>query len=94
MQQLISTLYKTFLISFVPSLEIRVVMIDIGSTKGPTLKSDVSWKLWQYGLWSFQTEVTKSARFLPKNQHTQSKLFGQKVPKLDQFFFFNLLKWF
>ena len=30
--------------------------------------------LWQYGLWSFQTGGTKSERFLPKNQHTQSKL--------------------
>ena len=32
------------------------------------------WDLWQYGLWSFQTEDTKLERFLPKNQHTQSKL--------------------
>ena len=30
--------------------------------------------LWQYGLWSFQTEGTKLERFLPKNQHTQRKL--------------------
>ena len=30
--------------------------------------------LWQYGLWSFQTGVTKLERFLPKNQHTQRKL--------------------
>ena len=30
--------------------------------------------LWQYGLWSFQTGGTKLERFLPKNQHTQSKL--------------------
>ena len=29
--------------------------------------------LWQYGLWSFQTEDTKLERFLPKNQHTQRK---------------------
>ena len=46
------------------------------------------WDLWQYGLQSFQTGDTKLERFLPKNQHTQSKLlnFGlmascQKVPK-------------
>ena len=31
-------------------------------------------KLWQYGLWSFQTGVTKLERFLAKNQHTQRKL--------------------
>ena len=31
-------------------------------------------KLWQYGLWSFQTGGTKLERFLPKNQHTQRKL--------------------
>jgi hypothetical protein len=30
--------------------------------------------VWQYGLWSFQTEGTKLDRFLPKNQHTQGKL--------------------
>ena len=30
--------------------------------------------LWQYGLWSFQTEDTKLERFFPKNQHTQRKL--------------------
>ena len=28
----------------------------------------------QYGLWSFQTGVTKLERFLHKNQHTQTKL--------------------
>ena len=31
-------------------------------------------KLWQYGLWSFQTEATQLERFLPKNQHAQRKL--------------------
>ena len=30
--------------------------------------------LWQYGLWSFQMVGTKLEKFLPKNQHTQSKL--------------------
>ena len=34
------------------------------------------WTLWQYGLWSFQTGGTKLERFLPKNQHTQRKLFN------------------
>ena len=29
--------------------------------------------LWQYGLWIFQTEVTKLERFLPKNQYTLRK---------------------
>ena len=38
-------------------------------------KKDVqSCALWQYGLWSFQTGVTKLEWFLPKNQHTQRKL--------------------
>ena len=32
--------------------------------------------LWQYGLWSFQAGDTKLERFLPKNQHTQRKLFN------------------
>ena len=32
--------------------------------------------VWQYGLWSFQTGGTKLERFLPKNQHTQRKLFS------------------
>ena len=50
-------------------------------------------KLWQYGLWSFQTGGTKLERFLPKNQHTQRKLLNfenwvngevSKVPKFDQ----------
>ena len=31
-------------------------------------------RLWQYGLWSFQTGGTKLERFLPKNQHVQRKL--------------------
>ena len=31
-------------------------------------------KVWQYGLWSFQTGGTKSEKILPKNQHTQRKL--------------------
>ena len=30
--------------------------------------------MWQYGLWSFQTGITKLERLLPKNQHTQRKL--------------------
>ena len=30
--------------------------------------------LWQYGLWSFQTEDTKLERLLLKNQHIQRKL--------------------
>ena len=30
-------------------------------------------RIWQYGLWSFQTGGTKLERFLPKNQHTQRK---------------------
>ena len=31
-------------------------------------------RLWQYGLWSFQTKGIKLERFLPKNRHTQRKL--------------------
>ena len=36
--------------------------------------NDTRLTLWQYGLWRFQTGVTKSEIFLPKNQHTQRKL--------------------
>ena len=32
------------------------------------------WRVWQYGLWSFQKGGTKLERFLHKNQHTQRKL--------------------
>ena len=32
--------------------------------------------LWQYGLWSFQTGGTKLEKNLPRNQHTQRKLFN------------------
>ena len=35
-------------------------------------------KLWQYGLWSFQTGYTKLERFLHKNQHTQRKLLNSE----------------
>ena len=50
------------------------------------------YKIWQYGLWRFQTGDTKLERFLPKNQHTERKSlkfeFGltvscQKVPKFE-----------
>ena len=34
--------------------------------------------LCQYGLWSFQTEGPKLERFLPKNQHNQTKLLNFK----------------
>ena len=37
-------------------------------------KQLIFFRLWQYGLWSFQTGGTKLERFLPKNQHTQRKL--------------------
>ena len=38
----------------------------------PHFKSEVKKrKLWQYGLWSFQTGGTKLERFLPKNQNTK-----------------------
>ena len=32
--------------------------------------------IWQYELWSFQRGGTKLEIFLPKNQHTQRKLFN------------------
>ena len=34
--------------------------------------------LWHYGLWSFQVRGTKLGRFLPKNQHAQSKLLNNE----------------
>ena len=39
-----------------------------------TMYWEDSLRVWQYGLWSFQTGGTKLERFLPKNQHTQRKL--------------------
>ena len=34
----------------------------------------LQYRLWQYGLWSFQMGGTRLERLLPKNQHTQRKL--------------------
>ena len=31
-------------------------------------------RIWQYGLWNFQTGGTKLEKFLPKNQHTRRKI--------------------
>ena len=31
-------------------------------------------RVWQYGLWSFQMEGTKLEIFMPKKEHTQRKL--------------------
>ena len=31
--------------------------------------------IWQYGLWSFQTEGTKLEKILPQNQHKYPKEF-------------------
>ena len=51
--------------------------------------ADMLFTLWQYGLWSFQTEGTKLERFLPKNQHIQRKFLNfenwvnVEVSKLD-----------
>ena len=36
-------------------------------------------RLWQYGLWSFQTGGKKLERFVPKNQHTQRKLMNFEI---------------
>ena len=40
-------------------------------SNGPT--TNVSSRLWQYRLWSFQGRNTKLERILHKNQHTQRK---------------------
>ena len=56
------------------------------------LKGSYYYRVWQYGLWSFQMGDRKLERFLPKNQLTQTKLFNfefwingklSKVPKFD-----------
>ena len=52
---------------------------DVGTaglegSKLPNSPSLGGYTIWQYGLWSFQTGGTKLERFLPKNQHTESKL--------------------
>ena len=66
-----------------------------------TMYWEDSLRVWQYGLWSFQTGGTKLERFLPKNQHTQRKLLNfefwingelsffyvKNQPNLSQFFF-------
>ena len=73
------------------------IVHDIRNHKIKTDKSQMIHvcKVWQYGLWSFQTGDTKLERFLPKNQHTQKKIiefwvlsFGLmascgKAPKFD-----------
>ena len=56
-------------------------------------------KLWQYGLWSFQTGGRKLERFLPKNHHTQRILLNfenlvnlvkrQKLSESFSIFFFH-----
>ena len=42
------------------------------------LENELSCKVWQYGLWSFQTGGTKFKKKLPKNQHPQRKLLNFK----------------
>ena len=48
-----------------------------------------TFRVWQYRLWSFQTGDTKLERLLPKNQHTQRKLWNYEfwingeLPKFD-----------
>ena len=50
-------------------------------------------RVWQYGLWSFQTGGTKLERFLGKNQHPQRKLLNfenwisGEVSKIGRHFF-------
>ena len=56
----------------------------------------IIWKLWQYGLWSFQTGDTKLEIFLPKNQHIQKKLLNfefwinGKLSKIGHYFSNNV----
>ena len=49
---------------------------------------------WQDGLWSFQTGGIKLERFLPKNQHTQTKCLNfenwtNKEPQALSFYSFK-----
>ena len=48
----------------------------ISTTKNPVIQPTKTpvYKVWQYGLWSFQVGGTRLERFLPKNQHTQRNL--------------------
>ena len=52
--------------------EIWIVMYrKVASSRLSRLVAYLSiFRLWQYGLWSYQTGGTKLERFLPKNQHT------------------------
>ena len=48
--------------------------VSLGKLNEGVSMNSLHFWLWQYGLWSFQTEDTKLERFLPKNQRTQRKL--------------------
>ena len=55
-------------------LTLRYMKISIFPlTKQKNFGGNYTQKLWQYGLWSFQTGGTKLERFLHKNQHTKRK---------------------
>ena len=64
----IGTLFRVdcTIIILVPKLEAFTVSISIFQSTLVFVSL-----LWQYGLWSFQTEDKKLERFLPKNQHAQ-----------------------
>ena len=53
-----------------------VLEIGIGNNRDDLINSveHPKYKVWQYGLWSFQMGGTKLKRFLAQNQHTQRKV--------------------
>ena len=66
---------------FITSQSFRVITTNVFNTM-PEKKVYISnvdklsyvYKVWHYGLWSFQARGTKLERFLHKNQHNQRKL--------------------
>ena len=61
----------------------KQVIVMVGIWLGVTFASES--RLWQYGLWSFQSGDTKLERFLPKNQHIQRKLLNFELSKVPKF---------
>ena len=47
--------------------------LSISYPGGKICNFKACWLVWQYGLWSFQTQYIKLERFLHNNQHTQRK---------------------
>ena len=65
---------KPFIWATVSNHTVAIKVCQTTHLKIASALNDLHYLVWQYGLWSFQTGVTKLERFLSKNQHTQRKL--------------------